>query len=254
MDGSAPKSKLLEAKQVCMSFAVGCFMRAYVVVAQRRKDVSSDATLLQNRIALLKAEEARAWKKIEQTKKRAMELVKLRQEKENYARERTALMTNAERELQAQQQMKRELVLASEKKEIDQQILEQKRSDAQQLKEDKQKWRQFTENKKRLELEEAVRRREDVLKQENQLKRARQMEVERANKERADSIIRREEQACLDKEQEVQEMERLEMELIQRLRNTQHLQKQAYEELEQALSGGSTSIMPQASVSTRSQV
>ncbi|ETW06285.1 hypothetical protein H310_02578 [Aphanomyces invadans] len=238
MDGSAPKSKLLEAKQ-------------------RRKDVSSDATLLQNRIALLKAEEARAWKKIEQTKKRAMELVKLRQEKENYARERTALMTNAERELQAQQQMKRELVLASEKKEIDQQILEQKRSDAQQLKEDKQKWRQFTENKKRLELEEAVRRREDVLKQENQLKRARQvkqMEVERANKERADSIIRREEQACLDKEQEVQEMERLEMELIQRLRNTQHLQKQAYEELEQALSGGSTSIMPQASVSTRSQV
>ncbi|CAK4671156.1 unnamed protein product [Aphanomyces euteiches] len=228
MDSS--KSKLLEAKQ-------------------RRKDVSSDATLLQNRIALLKAEEARAWKKIEQTKKRAMELVKLRQEKEAYARERNALMTLAERELQAQQQSKREMVLASEKvlliqkKEIDQQILEQKRLEAQQLKEDKQKWRQFTEHKKRLELEEAVRRREDVLKQENQLKRARQakqMEVERANKERAESIIRREEQAYHEKEMEVQEMERLEMELIQRLRNTQHLQKQAYEELENALSGSMT--------------
>ncbi|ETV66129.1 hypothetical protein H257_17290 [Aphanomyces astaci] len=237
MEGSMPKSKLLEAKQ-------------------RRKDVSSDASLLQNRIALLKAEEARAWKKIEQTKKRAMELVKLRQEKENYARERTALMTQAERELHAQQQLKRELVLASEKKEIDQQILDQKRSDAQQLKEDKQKWRQFTEQKKRLELEEAVRRREDVLKQENQLKRARQakqMEVERANKERADNIIRREEQAFLDKEVEVQEMERLEMELIQRLRNTQHLQKQAYEELENALGGtNSPSLTTHTSVSMRS--
>ncbi|RHY10198.1 hypothetical protein DYB37_001315 [Aphanomyces astaci] len=229
MEGSTPKSKLLEAKQ-------------------RRKDVSSDASLLQNRIALLKAEEARAWKKIEQTKKRAMELVKLRQEKENYARERTALMTQAERELHAQQQLKRELVLASEKKEIDQQILDQKRSDAQQLKEDKQKWRQFTEHKKRLELEEAVRRREDVLKQENQLKRARQ-----AKQERADNIIRREEQAFLDKEVEVQEMERLEMELIQRLRNTQHLQKQAYEELENALGGtNSPSLTTHTSVSMRS--
>ncbi|RQM28102.1 hypothetical protein B5M09_007181 [Aphanomyces astaci] len=229
MEGSMPKSKLLEAKQ-------------------RRKDVSSDASLLQNRIALLKAEEARAWKKIEQTKKRAMELVKLRQEKENYARERTALMTQAERELHAQQQLKRELVLASEKKEIDQQILDQKRSDAQQLKEDKQKWRQFTEQKKRLELEEAVRRREDVLKQENQLKRARQ-----AKQERADNIIRREEQAFLDKEVEVQEMERLEMELIQRLRNTQHLQKQAYEELENALGGtNSPSLTTHTSVSMRS--
>ncbi|KAF0687585.1 Aste57867_20704 [Aphanomyces stellatus] len=233
MEGSVPKSKLLEAKQ-------------------RRKDMSSDATLLQNRIALLKAEEARAWKKIEQTKKRAMELVKLRQEKENYARERNALMTQAERELHVTQQAKREVVLASEKKEIDAQILEYKRSEAQQLKEDKQKWRQFTENKKRLELEEAVRRREDVLKQENQLKRTRQvkqMEVERANRERAESIIRREEQATHDKEMEVQEMERLEMELIQRLRNTQHLQKQAYEELENALSG---SFSATASVATRS--
>ncbi|OQR92934.1 hypothetical protein ACHHYP_03111 [Achlya hypogyna] len=219
---SQTKSKLLEAKQ-------------------RRKDVSSDAMLLQNRIALLKAEEARAWKKIEQTKKRAQELLKLRQEKDQYARERSALVTQAERELHMLQQAKREVVLASEKvKEIDAQILEQKRLEAQQLKEDKQKWRQYTEMKKRQELEDAIRRRDDIVKQQDQLrrvKRTKQAELERANKQRADDVVKREEQVYHEKELEVQEMEKLEMELIQRLRNTQHLQKQAYEELENALNG-----------------
>ncbi|KDO34977.1 hypothetical protein SPRG_01039 [Saprolegnia parasitica CBS 223.65] len=218
---SQTKSKLLEAKQ-------------------RRKDVSSDAMLLQNRISLLKAEEARAWKKIEQTKKRAQELLKLRQEKDQYARERNALMTQAERELHTIQQAKREVVLASEKKEIDAAILEQKRTEAQQLKEDKQKWRQYTETKKRQELEDAMRRHDDIVKQQDQLrrtKRTKQAELERANKARADGIVKREEQVFHEKELEVQEMEKLEMELIQRLRNTQHLQKQAYEELENALNG-----------------
>ncbi|OQS03841.1 U3 small nucleolar RNA-associated protein [Thraustotheca clavata] len=218
---SQTKSKLLEAKQ-------------------RRKDVSCDAVLLQNRISLLRAEETRAWKKIEQTKKRAQELLKMRQEKDQYTRDRNALMTQAERELHVIQQAKREVVLASEKKEIDAQILDQKRLEAQQLKEDKQKWRQYTEMKKRQELEDAIRRREDIVKQQDHLRRTKQTkqaELERANKQRADSIIKREEQVYHEKELEVQEMEKLEMELIQRLRNTQHLQKQAYEELENALNG-----------------
>jgi hypothetical protein len=41
--------------------------------------------------------------------------VKIRQEKEQYTRERYAMMSQAEKDLQAQQQAKRELVLASEK-------------------------------------------------------------------------------------------------------------------------------------------
>ena len=38
-----------------------------------------DAQLLANRIALLKQEEMRTWKKIEETKKRATEVIKLKQ-------------------------------------------------------------------------------------------------------------------------------------------------------------------------------
>jgi hypothetical protein len=42
------------------------------------------------------------------------------------------------------------------------------------------------------------------------------------------------------KEQEVMQMEMLEMELIKKLQNTQAIQKQAYAELENALSKGPT--------------
>merc|ERR1712096_285011 len=44
-----------------------------------RKRAEDDAKLLSNRIALLKAEEQKAWKKIEETRNRAAQIMKLRQ-------------------------------------------------------------------------------------------------------------------------------------------------------------------------------
>jgi hypothetical protein len=44
--------------------------------------IERDAQLLANRIALLKQEEMRTWKKIEETKKRAHEVVSLKQKNE----------------------------------------------------------------------------------------------------------------------------------------------------------------------------
>merc|ERR1711964_79712 len=44
-----------------------------------RKRAEDDAKLLANRIALLKAEEQKAWKKIEETRNRATQIMKLRQ-------------------------------------------------------------------------------------------------------------------------------------------------------------------------------
>lgn len=45
---------------------------------KERKDIERDAQLLANRIALLKQEEMRTWKKIEETKRRAGDVVKLK--------------------------------------------------------------------------------------------------------------------------------------------------------------------------------
>jgi len=44
-----------------------------------RKRAAEDVKLLANRIALLKAEEKKAWKKIEETKKKANDIMAVRQ-------------------------------------------------------------------------------------------------------------------------------------------------------------------------------
>lgn len=221
-----PKSRLIEAKQ-------------------RRQEASKDALLLRNRIALLKAEEEKAWKKIEQTRRRAAELLKLREDNGRAHSMLRELAMEVERETQASIQMKREMVLSIDsipkKKEINHQLTEARRSEALQLKEDKQRWKEMVDRQKRDELLDAIRRKEEIESQKEALrikKLLHKQDVDKLNRERALEKVRAEEEQARQHEAEVQEMERQELELIQRLRNTQHLQKQAFEELEAALSGG----------------
>ena len=56
------------------------------------------------------------------------------------------------------------------------------------------------------------------------------------------------------KEEEVMQMEKLEMELIKKLQNTQAVQKEAYQELERALKEPSAMMAPNANVSTSGPV
>lgn len=49
---------------------------------KERKDIERDAQLLANRIALLKQEEMKTWKKIEETKKRAHDVHRLKAKNE----------------------------------------------------------------------------------------------------------------------------------------------------------------------------
>lgn len=200
--------------------------------------------LLRNRIALLKAEEEKAWKKIEQTRKRAAELLRLRENNDRSQFELRELAQLAEKELQTSILAKRELVLGidsiQKKKELGMQITEARRCEALQLKEEKQKWKEFTEKKKKEELMDAIKRKEEIAMQKEALKTKKlihKQEIEKMTKERAMEKVRAEEDLIRKRETEVQEMERMELELIQRLRNTQHLQKQAFEELEAALTG-----------------
>jgi len=51
-------------------------------VKKRRKDIERDAQLLANRIALLKQEEMKTWKKIEETKKRTNDITGLKKRNE----------------------------------------------------------------------------------------------------------------------------------------------------------------------------
>ena len=51
-------------------------------IKKARKQIETDAQILANRIALLKQEELRSWKKIEETKKKAREVYTLKRKNE----------------------------------------------------------------------------------------------------------------------------------------------------------------------------
>jgi hypothetical protein len=200
--------------------------------------------LLRNRIALLKAEEEKAWKKIEQTRRRAAELLRLRDDNTRTQSELRELASLAEQELQASIKAKRELVQSidslQKKKEMAEQLTEARRHEAKLLKEEKQTWKKLTDQKRHDELLEAIRKKEEIVLQKEMLKTKKMLqkqEIEKITRERAMEKVRAEEESIRKHEADVHEMERIELEMIQRLRNTQHLQKQAFEELEVALSG-----------------
>ena len=62
-----------------------------LALKKARKQIEADAQLLANRIALLKQEELRSWKKIEETKKKAKEVYQLKKKNEEKQQEVTYL-------------------------------------------------------------------------------------------------------------------------------------------------------------------
>lgn len=62
-------------------------MASLAEVKKRRKAIEHDANLLANRIALLKQEEMKTWKKIEDTRKRTNEIVSLKNRNEERIRQ-----------------------------------------------------------------------------------------------------------------------------------------------------------------------
>lgn len=58
-----------------------------LALKRARKQIEADAQLLANRIALLKQEELKSWKKIEETKKKAREIYLLKKKNEDKMQE-----------------------------------------------------------------------------------------------------------------------------------------------------------------------
>ena len=208
----------------------------------RQKHIEQDAQLLENRIALLKKEEQRAWRKIQQTKKRADEIVSMR--RENEARQ-------AEKKKMAEQAEEREKVLAAEHHKLEERArlaraknLEQmyltKRSDVQKLKQERKLIKDEVKEQRASELRRKEEKRYMIKKREEDIREARADEERRiaeVNEKKYNQRVKDREVATRKKEKEVSRMERVEMQLIQKLKNTQQLQQQAFQELENALNG-----------------
>lgn len=146
---------------------------------EARKLVEQDAQLLANRIALLKQEEEKAWKKIRQTKTRAQEIVALRAENEQRVLERQAAaeeLTAQQREvvdrhhLEKQLQRKARERLAAEKE-------KEKRRAAAEVKASKLKHKKEVERQRRAEVAKA-RRTKAGIRQEREAARRRREKAE----------------------------------------------------------------------------
>ena len=70
----------------------------YTKARDERRRAERDEQLLANRIALLKQEEAKAWKKIQQTKVRAEEVLRLREENRRRGKEAKSIIARQKKE------------------------------------------------------------------------------------------------------------------------------------------------------------
>jgi len=207
---------------------------------ESRKRAELDAQLLANRIALLKQEEEKAWKKIEETRKRAGEVMETREKNEQkFAAKEQFYKDKWEsiRSSQVQNGQQRDRARAARDnardglvqnrhanavrgKQMSQQILVQKKEREAQERQMNQDQSMYLKQRK----EEAKRKlEEDRLQQLNQYREDYEARIGQEDllRARTDALVAR--------------MEKEEMELIQRLQNTQTVQRSAYEELEAAL-------------------
>ena len=136
---------------------------------------------------------------------------------------------------------------ADEKRKVQEAIFQSKREEAKQakiLKHQNEQKKKFTHFK----IEQENRMKNQIV---NQQKRLAAMKIEEEKQRRLQQIQKQhddkvgsEDYLRQQKEEEVMQMEKLEMELIKKLQNTQAVQKEAYQELERALKEPSAMMAP----------
>lgn len=134
-----------------------------------------------------------------------------------------------------------------EQKKIKEALLISKKQEAKMAKLQKKQNDQRRKNqKKRVEQENKIKT--DIIRQHHNIQKIKRDElkrkIEKDSKNHYDSRIDDEENVRLNKENEVMELERIEMELIKKLQNTQQMQKDAYNELEGALAKPTPYLKP----------
>ena len=208
---------------------------------QLRKKAEDDATVLSNRIALLKEEEAKALKKIDDTRRRAREIMdrKLKAEAERRLKEEERKAKEEETRIRSEhlrlikEERKTAALTARET------VMQKLRAQVLTVRESKAQNQELIEkenNEVMLEKARITQRRKD---EEHEARRRREME-EYEKQARFKAELAQKTQSELARKQELEDqirrMETEELELINKLQNTQTLQKTALQELEEAAS------------------
>ncbi len=199
-----------------------------------------DRFLYRNRIALIQKEEERARKKIEQTKERATEILALRNDSEKRVKayasatgevkqlQQVLLAKNREQEVAGRQARAQRIEsLHSKKKEEVSEMIMEKKYLTQLMIEEQEKV-----------IQQKQKRREDIRRMEEEMKAKKEeerREKERRTKEFYEKRVAEEAAEAKRAEKLVKALERKEREWIERLREAQTVQENAFEQLETAL-------------------
>jgi hypothetical protein len=226
-DGNAP----LTASQMQTSLTMA---------KESRKRAELDAQLLANRIALLKQEEEKAWRKIEETRKRASDIMTLREQNESKFAAKEQFYKDKWESIRTTQEInarKREQTKAT-REAVKGGLVQSRLQNAEQQKQASKQVLMAKQDRESQEREANAARSNYIRQRKEEGKR--RMEEERLAKlekyrEDYESRAAQEELLRARTDALVAKMEKEEMELIQRLQNTQTVQRNAYEELEGAL-------------------
>lgn len=212
---------------------------------KQRKQAEEDFRLLSNRVTLLKLEEQKALKKIEETRRKAQEITNIRNRNSEEQRKKEELRKQREEEemykLESNKLQKTDLnnlrIQATQYK------INRNFNEAQNIKKMKAQIQKTIEANRTLDMAQKA----FVI---SRVKNAEMYAKEKIKKEKEEKIlkVRANADKKVDEEimkrrkriEEIERMEKEEMELIQRLQVTQLMQKSAFDDLELALNGNNT--------------
>jgi hypothetical protein len=203
----------------------------------QRKQAEVDAQLLANRLAHLRAEDARAQKRIEEAKSRAREIEAIKKRNENRQRAKQEAMEQMQRDIRAACEYNTTVQAAS--RERRNQLIAEYTSQRVQIVQDTRAERKshLDQIRRQREMDRSwlAERSQEIRDKEKRAVKQRQVAQKNYEKEllkNARESLAREHQKRLLSEKKINRMEREEAELIAKLRITQELQRAAYEELE----------------------
>lgn len=207
-----------------------------------RKQAEEDFRLLENRIALLKLEEQKALRKIEETRRKATEIINARDRniKEMKKREELKRQKEEEEALKLEQNKDFREQIRTLKMQANQYKANKAYMDAQAVKESKVKNKRNIENLRTLDMAQKMYMKNVIKSQQREAKeKLKKIKEEKIVKVRVeiDKEIDVQNQLRKVREEQIGRMEQEELELIQRLQHTQLLQKTAYEDLESTMTG-----------------
>eukprot|EP00474_Spongospora_subterranea_P011595 CRZ12053.1 hypothetical protein [Spongospora subterranea] len=206
-----------------------------------RKQAESDAQMLANRLLLLKAEMSKAQRKIEETKSRTKFIHRVQKESEERHEKKLQLsqtifeQTNeAKTRYKVRKSSSTQMTLG----ERFASVKASKETHVKELKEDRIRNLQRIRQQKEEERRVAIQRKMEIQKQHEMARQKKEEEMRKRReqvKRQVYSRIEREQIEAGSRQQEIEEMEKMEAELIAKLQKTQESQRQAYDSLEIAL-------------------